>query len=76
MWILVLRVYVFLSLLPLPCFILLSCLYSPVGFLIVLGPLIAIGRYLHASRREYRSEARLVYEESPEPAVQELSLLR
>jgi hypothetical protein len=76
MWILVLRVYVFLSLLPLPCFILLSCLYSPVGFLIVLGPLIAIGRYLHASRREYRSEARLVYEESPEPAVQELGLLR
>ena len=76
MWILVLRVYVFRSLLPLPRFILLSCLYSSLGFLIVMGPLIAIGGYLHSSRREYRSEARLVYEESPEPAVQALSLLK
>ena len=76
MWILALRLYAFLWLLPLPNFILLSCLYSPVGFFIVLVALIAIGKHLRASRREFRSELRLMYEEIPEPAVQELSLLK
>jgi hypothetical protein len=76
MWILALRLYAFLWLLPLPNLILLSCLYSPVGFFIVLGALIAIGKHLHDSRREFRLELRLVYEESPEPVVQALSLLK
>jgi hypothetical protein len=76
MWILALRLYAFLWMLPLPNFILLACLYSPVGYFIVLVALIAIGKHLHDSRREFRSELRLVYEEFPEPAVQSLSLLR
>jgi hypothetical protein len=76
MWILALRLYAFLWMLPLPNFILLSCLYSRVGFFVVLVPLIAIGKHLRASRREFRSALRLVYEELPEPAVQALSLLK
>lgn len=76
MWILALRLYAFLWLLPLPNLILLGCLYSPVGFFIVLVALIAIGKHLHASRREFRSELRLIYQETPEPAVQSLSLLK
>jgi len=76
MWILALRLYTFLWLLPVPNFILLGCLYSPTAFLIVFVALIVLGVRLHLSRREYRSETRLVYEESQEPAVQTLSLLQ
>jgi len=76
MWILALRLYTFLWLLPVPNFILLGCLYSPTAFLIVFVALIVLGVRLHLSRREYRSETRLVYEESQEPAVLTLSLLQ
>jgi len=76
MWILALRLYTFLWLLPVPNFILLGCLYSPTAFLIVFVALIVLGVRLHLGRREYRSETRLVYEESQEPAVQTLSLLQ
>lgn len=76
MWILALRLYAFLWLLPLPNLILLSCLYNPVVFFIVLVSLIAIGKHLRVTRREFRSELRLVYEESPEPVVQAISLLK
>lgn len=76
MWILALRLYAFLWLLPLPNLILLSCLYNPIAFFVVLVTLLAIGRHLYVTRREYRSQARLIYEESPEPAVQALSLLK
>ena len=64
MWILALRLYAFLWLLPLPNFILLGCLYSPIAFFIVLVALITIGAYLHVTRRDYRSQIRLTYEES------------
>ncbi|HWC17359.1 MAG TPA: hypothetical protein VG498_10100 [Terriglobales bacterium] len=76
MWILALRLYAFLWLLPIPNLILLGCLYSPLAFFIILGILITIGQYLHMTRREYRSQLRFVYEESHEPAVLTLSLLR
>jgi len=76
MWILALRLYGFLWLLPLPNLILLGCLYHRVAFFIVLVALISIGRYLRLSRREYRSQLRLIYEESREPALQTLSLLK
>ncbi|HVH89134.1 MAG TPA: hypothetical protein VM912_20625 [Terriglobales bacterium] len=76
MWILALRLYAFLWLLPLPNLILLACIYNPVAYFIVLVALIAIGRHLGITRREYRSQLRLVYEEAREPAVQTLSLLK
>jgi hypothetical protein len=76
MWILAIRLYAFLWLLPLPNFILLGCLYTPIAFVIVLVAVIAIGVYLHVSRREYRSQIRFKYEESHEPAVLTLSLLK
>jgi hypothetical protein len=76
MWILALRLYALLWLLPLPNFILISSLYNPIAFFIVLVPLIAVGAHLYVTRREYRSQARLIYEELPEPAVQALSLLK
>jgi hypothetical protein len=76
MWIVALRLYAFLWLLPLPNLILLECIYTPPAFLIVLVALVIVGRYLRVTRREYRSQLRLVYEESIEPAVQSLSLLR
>jgi hypothetical protein len=76
MWILALRLYAFLWLLPLPNLILLGCLYTPIALLIVFAALIAIAVHLRITRREYRSQIRLVYEESPEPVVHTLSLLR
>lgn len=76
MWLVALRLYAFLWLLPVPNFILLGCLYHPTAFLIVLLALIALGVHLRVSRREYHSQIRLIYEESIEPAVQTLSLLR
>lgn len=76
MWIVALRLYAFLGLLPVPNFILLGCLYKPIAFVIVLVALVTIGTYLHLTRREYRSQIRLVYEESDEPAVLTLSLLK
>jgi hypothetical protein len=76
MWILALRLYALLWLLPLPNLILLGCVYHPVALFIVLGALVAVGIHLRVTRREYRSQLRLVYEESIEPAVQSLSLLK
>ena len=76
MWILALRLYGFLWLLPLPNLILLGCLYHRVAFFIVFVALISISRYLRMSRREYRSQLRLIYEESREPVLQTLSLLK
>jgi hypothetical protein len=76
MWVLALRLYAFLWLLPLPNLILLGCLYTPIAFFIVLIALITIGVYLHVTRREYRSQIRFKYEESHEPAVLTLSLLK
>jgi len=76
MWILALRLYAFLWLPPLPNLILLACIYTAVAFFIIFTGLIALAIHLRISRREYRSQIRLVYEETPEPAVQALSLLR
>lgn len=76
MWILALRLYAFLWLLPLPNLILLGCVYNPIPFFIVFAGLIALGVHLRITRREYRSQIRLVYEEAPEPIVHALSLLR
>jgi hypothetical protein len=76
MWILALRLYAFLWLLPVPNLILLGCLYTPTAFCIVLVALMTVGVYLHVTRREYRSQMRFTYEESHEPAVLTLSLLK
>jgi len=76
MWLVALRLYAFLWLLPVPNFILLGCLYHPTAFFIIFLALMALGVHLRFSRREYNSQIRLVYEESIEPAVQTLSLLR
>ena len=76
MWLVALRLYAFLWLVPVPNFILLACLYHPTAFFIVFLALVALGVHLRVSRREYRAQIRLVYEESIEPAVQTLSLLR
>ena len=76
MWILALRLYAFLWMLPVPRFPLLSCLYNPVGFVIVLIALIAIGTiYVPAAESSVQNFGSCT-RSFLNPAVQAPSLLR
>src|ERR1017187_9625956 len=56
--------------------LLLECLYHPALFAVALTVLLAIWARLHAAREEGWGDLRLKYEESPDPAIHGLNLLR
>jgi hypothetical protein len=76
MWIMALRLFGLLGLLPIVNALLLACLYHRVVFAVVLVILLASCARVHASRREGWGDLRLKYDELPEPAVHSLNLLR
>ena len=55
---------------------LLECLYHPAVFVAVLTVLLVVWARLHAAREEGWGDLRLQYEESPDPAIHGLNLLR
>jgi hypothetical protein len=76
MWIMALKLFGLLGVLPIVNALLLACLYHHVVFAVVLVILLASLARVHASRREGWGELRLKYDELPEPAVHSLNLLR
>ena len=75
-WVLSLRLLGLLTLLPVVNWILLSCLYSPIAYGVILSVLTALWLRVHVERRENWNDLRLKYEEAPDPAVHGLNLLR
>ena len=76
-WIVALRLFGLLALvLPLVNAILLSCLYNPIFFMGVAIVLAAGFWRSRGARRQAWREIRLQYDESPDPAIQGLNLLR
>jgi hypothetical protein len=62
--------------LPTVNWLLLECVYHPAAFVVALTVLLAIWARLHAAREEGWGDLRLKYEESPDPAIHGLNLLR
>jgi hypothetical protein len=75
-WILTLQFMGLLGLLPMVNGILLESLYRPILYVIVMAIVVAIWAHTHATRRDDWGEIRLKYEESPDPAIHALNLLR
>jgi hypothetical protein len=75
-WILALYLLGLLVALPTVNWLLLECLYHPAAFVVVLTILLAGWARLHAIRREGWGDLRLKYEESPDPAIHGLNLLK
>ncbi len=76
MWIRALQLFALLTLLPLVNAALLASIYSRILFLVMLVLLLTASFFLHAYRVRGRCELHLKFEESPEPAVLTLDLLR
>uniref|UniRef100_Q01YP6 Uncharacterized protein n=1 Tax=Solibacter usitatus (strain Ellin6076) TaxID=234267 RepID=Q01YP6_SOLUE len=75
-WILTLQFVGLLTLLPMVNGILLESLYRPILYLVVMAIVVAVWANTHATRRDDWGELRLKYEESPDPAVHGLNLMR
>jgi hypothetical protein len=75
-WHLALYLLGLLIVLPTVNWLLLECLYHPALFAVALTVLLAIWARLHAAREEGWGDLRLKYEESPDPAIHGLNLLR
>lgn len=75
-WTLALELLGLLTLLPVVNWILLSCLYRPIAYIVILTVLTALWLRIHVERQENWNGLRLKYEEAPDPAVQGLNLLR
>ncbi len=75
-WHLALYLLGLLVVLPTINWLLLECLYHPALFAVALTVLLAIWARLHAAREEGWGDLRLKYEESPDPAIHGLNLLR
>jgi hypothetical protein len=75
-WILALYLLGLLIVLPTVNWVLLECLYHPAVFVAVLTVLSVVWARLHAAREEGWGDLRLKYEESPDPAIHGLNLLR
>ncbi len=76
MWMVALRLFGLLALLPVVNAILLACLYSWLLFGAVFLVLLAACVRFHKSRRENWAETRLRYDEAPDQAIHTLNLLR
>ena len=75
-WIRSLQLLGLLVMFPIVNALLLACLYHPAVYVVVLTILLAGWARVQASRQEGLSGLRLKYEESPDPAVHSLNLLR
>jgi hypothetical protein len=75
-WHLALYLLGLLIVLPTVNWLLLECLYHAALFAVALTVLLAIWARLHAAREEGWGDLRLKYEESPDPAIHALNLLR
>ena len=75
-WILASQFLGLLTLLPIVSAIMLACLYNRAGFLVVLAVLFAAWLRIRAMRKETWGEVSLRYEESPDPAIHGLDLLK
>ena len=75
-WHLTLYLLGLLVVLPTVNWLLLECVYHPAAFVVALTVLLAIWARLHAAREEGWGDLRLKYEESPDPAIHGLNLLR
>jgi hypothetical protein len=75
-WHLALYLLGLLVVLPTVNWLLLECLYHPAAYVVALTGLLAIWARLHAAREEGWGDLRLKYEESPDPAIHGLNLLR
>jgi hypothetical protein len=75
-WMLSLELFGLLALLPVVNWVLLSCLYRPIAYGVILTILTALWLRVHVERRENWNDLRLKYEEAPDPAVHGLNLLR
>lgn len=76
MWIRALQLFALLGLLAPVNAVLLACVYNRPLFFIILAVLLVSSALIHADRMRARGDVRLKYEESPEPAVLSLSLLK
>jgi hypothetical protein len=77
MWMVALRLFGLLALvLPLVNAILLACLYNPILFMAVAIVLLAGFWRSRGTRRQAWREIRLQYDESPDPAIHGLNLMR
>jgi hypothetical protein len=76
MWIVALRLFALLAALPAVNGILLACLYNWFMFASVFLAVLAVGVHFYRSRRQAWGELRLRYDESPDPAIHSLNLLR
>ncbi|MGH9630813.1 MAG: hypothetical protein ACRD7E_21070, partial [Bryobacteraceae bacterium] len=76
MWILVVQFFGLISLIPVAHSLLLATLYNKAAFLLVLAVLLAAWTRLRRMRRQNWLGLRLKYDETPEPAVHGLNLLR
>jgi hypothetical protein len=76
MWMLAIRLFGLLALLPLVSAILLACLYNWALYAGVLAVLLGAWARVHAVRREAWGESGLRYEEAPDPAIHGLNLLK
>jgi hypothetical protein len=74
MWMLALRLFALLALLPAVNAILLACLYNRVWFAGVLLALMVVWLRIRHSRRKSWEELRMCYDEAPEPAIHSLHL--
>jgi hypothetical protein len=69
MWMVALRLFALLALLPVANAILLACLYNWAWFAGALLALLATGARMRRARRQAWEEIRLRYDEAPEPAI-------
>jgi hypothetical protein len=76
MWMVALKLFGLLALLPVINAVLLACLYSPVLYTCVLLILLAVWVRLFRPRRQAWGELRLRFEEAPDPEIHTLNLLR
>jgi hypothetical protein len=74
MWMVALRLFALLALLPVVNAILLAGLYNWAWFASALLALLAIGARMRRARRQAWEEIRLRYDEAPEPAIHSLHL--
>ena len=75
MWIRFLQFLGLLGVLELVFYILLSGVYYPTVFLVVMTVQLAVWKRIHAARQDGWGEQRLKYEETPEQAIHGLNLL-
>ena len=75
MWIRFLQFLGLLGVLQLVFYILLSGVYYPTVFLVVMTIQLAVWKRIHASREDGWGEQRLKYDETPDPAIHGLNLM-